>query len=117
MPVGPYGRLHEKEDLRHLGASLMPMTYPVNLLRDCAPDTLCIHYGAPMCKRLMKAMGRRTVEPHCGIRVIRKVMVLRRYVVLVKQINKDQYNAFWGDQRSERDSGPCMCKIAPGYLQ
>ena len=48
--------------LRHLGASLMPMTY----------------YGAPMC--IMKAMGRlhrRTVEKHCGIRVIRKVMALR----------------------------------------
>ena len=29
----------------------------------------------------------------------------------------DQYNAFWGDQRSERDSEPCTCEIAPGYLQ
>ena len=29
----------------------------------------------------------------------------------------NQYNAFWGDQRSERDSEPCTCEIAPGYLQ
>ena len=28
-----------------------------------------------------------------------------------------QYNAFWGEQRSERDSGPCTCYIATGYLQ
>ena len=28
-----------------------------------------------------------------------------------------QYNAFWSDQRSERDSEPCTCEIAPGYLQ
>ena len=28
-----------------------------------------------------------------------------------------QYNAFWVDQRSERDSGPCTCEIATGYLQ
>ena len=27
-----------------------------------------------------------------------------------------QYNAFWGDQWSERDSGPCACKIEMGYL-
>ena len=48
----------------------MPMTYGM------------IRYGGrPYAKewRLMKAMGclhRRIVEPHCGIRVIRKVMVL-----------------------------------------
>ena len=30
---------------------------------------------------------------------------------------KNQYNAFWDDQRSERDSGPCTCKIVTGCLQ
>ena len=32
-------------------------------------------------------------------------------------IGNNQYNAFWGDQRSERDGGPCTCEIATGYLQ
>ena len=45
-------------------------------------DTYDLLWGSPCAKegRLMKAMvrlHRRTVEPHCGIRVIRKVMVLR----------------------------------------
>ena len=33
------------------------------------------------------------------------------------QLPNYQYNAFWGDQRSERDSGPCTCEIATGYLE
>ena len=28
-----------------------------------------------------------------------------------------QYNAFCGRRTSERDSEPCTCEIAPGYLQ
>ena len=53
-------------NFRYLGASLMPMTMG---WRPCAIEL-----------RLMKVMGRlhrRTVELHCGTRVIRKVMVLR----------------------------------------
>ena len=30
---------------------------------------------------------------------------------------KNQYNAFCGRRTSERDSEPCTCEIAPGYLQ
>ena len=29
----------------------------------------------------------------------------------------NQYNAFCGRRTSERDSEPCTCEIAPGYLQ
>ena len=36
-------------------------------------------------------------------------------ITLVVQLH--QYNAFWSDQRGERDSGPCTCEIATGYLQ
>ena len=61
---------HERgAHLRHLRASLITDAYDLLWGRPCAKEG-----------RLMKAMGRlnrRTVEPHCGARVIRKVMVLR----------------------------------------
>ena len=31
--------------------------------------------------------------------------------------NTSRYNAFCGRRTSERDSEPCTCEIAPGYLQ
>ena len=39
------------------------------------------------------------------------------YYIEVMYIKTNQYNAFCGRRTSERDSEPCTCEIAPGYLQ
>ena len=76
---------HERGALAHWGACGVIWAPAREISFEASrmvSDAYVLLWRRPRAKEgcLMKAMGRlhrRTVEPHCGIRVIRKVMVLR----------------------------------------
>ena len=97
-------------------------TWP--LIRSVAEAVAKIFPRLPaVCRFFSRLNGKYCVFIRCNIYhstgrlAKRSARPIDAIISLISCIANNQYNAFCGRQTSERDSEPCTCEIAPGYLQ